>query len=52
MNVCDRFEWSVGESLYDEPAGIFDTTYERVWHDAGTATRWIYSLPRGLKPFS
>jgi len=36
-------------SIEDEPKGIFDSVHERVWHDAGTTTEWIYSLPKGIK---
>jgi len=42
-----RYEWSVGISDSDLPEGVFDDKTERVWHDAATNTRWVFSLPRG-----
>ena len=48
-HLYNRYEWSIGVSIEDEPKGIFDSVHERVWHDAGTTTEWIYSLPKGIK---
>ncbi|KAL3843250.1 hypothetical protein ACJMK2_021192 [Sinanodonta woodiana] len=41
------YEWSVGESLYDEPTGVFSARQENVWHHVGEERYMIYSLPRG-----
>ncbi|WAR05722.1 hypothetical protein MAR_021091 [Mya arenaria] len=41
------YEWSVGESKYETPKGVFDEITDRVWHDAGSHMSWVYTLPRG-----
>ncbi|WAR06111.1 hypothetical protein MAR_021480 [Mya arenaria] len=41
------YEWSVGESKYETPKGVFDEITDRVWHDAGSHMTWVYTLPRG-----
>ncbi|WAR04893.1 hypothetical protein MAR_020262 [Mya arenaria] len=41
------YEWSVGESKYDTPKGVFHEITDRVWHDAGSHMSWVYTLPRG-----
>ena len=44
-----RYEWSVGLHSFagNEPTGVFDTTNERVWHDAGKEQMAVFPLPRG-----
>lgn len=37
----------MGLSDPDLPEGVFDDKTERVWHDAGVNTQWVYVLPRG-----
>ncbi|XP_053400999.1 uncharacterized protein LOC128557566 [Mercenaria mercenaria] len=43
------YEWSVGESIYDSPLGVFDTVTDKVWHDAGQDNSCVFVVERGRK---
>ena len=42
-----RYQWSVGFTDHDVPAGIFDPQHDRVWHDAGQQTFVVYTTKQG-----
>ena len=42
-----RYQWSVGFTDHDVPAGILDPQHDRVWHDAGQQTFVVYTTKRG-----
>ncbi|XP_062606252.1 uncharacterized protein LOC134268062, partial [Saccostrea cucullata] len=41
------YQWSVGFTDHDVPAGIFDPQHERVWHDAGQNNFIIFTTEQG-----
>ncbi|XP_078321865.1 uncharacterized protein LOC111103999 isoform X3 [Crassostrea virginica] len=41
------YQWSVGFTDHDVPAGIFDPQHDRVWHDAGQQTFVVYTTKQG-----
>ncbi|XP_053398947.1 uncharacterized protein LOC128556937 [Mercenaria mercenaria] len=43
------YEWSVGDSFYDSPIGVFDTKTDKVWHDAGHDNSCVFTVDRGRK---
>lgn len=42
-----RYEWSVGLTSETNPEGVFDSTIERVWHDAGQNMNVVFTSKQG-----
>lgn len=48
MKCCDlRYEWSVGESHYDTPFGVFDVIEDKIWHESGPDMFCMLTVYRG-----
>jgi hypothetical protein len=43
-----RYEWSVGESDFDDPIGVFDKIKDKVWHEIGHGNDIVFTVDRGI----